>query len=121
MNISDTWHREFVQLLKKMCREDIKMSKKMSKMTYVGAVHAMQTGVTFAIKKDPSQIELKHLRVGINSAMCGEAAVARLLIEKGIFTLEEYEEAQRLEMIREVERYKRLLENLYPDVSIQLM
>ena len=37
--------------------------------------------------------EGKVLRVGVNSAMVDHAALVRLLIAKGIFTLEEYEEA----------------------------
>jgi hypothetical protein len=48
----------------------------------------------------------KHLRVGVNSAFIANAALTRLLIEKGVFTMEEYVRAQADEMEREVQRYE---------------
>jgi hypothetical protein len=38
--------------------------------------------------------------------MVDSAAVARLLVEKGVFTAAEYAEAVRVEMNRELDRYE---------------
>ena len=73
---------------------------------YLAAAHAMQSGV--AAEMGP-ECEPKHLRVGINSALVGNAALARLLIEKGVFTLDEYEAAQAAEMEAEKDRYEHRL------------
>ncbi len=56
------------------------------------ALHAMQTGVEMMMQKGHKETLPKHLRVGVNSAMIDSAAVASLLIEKGVFTEEEYYE-----------------------------
>ena len=83
-------------------------------LSYADAVHAMQTGVAYEMSNyrpssatDPDlATSPKHLRVGINSALCDNAALARLLVDKGIITEEEYAEAVRIEMCREVDRYE---------------
>jgi hypothetical protein len=76
---------------------------------YHELAHAMQTGVAVKMQNDPSETSPKHLRVGVNSAMCDQAALARLLMEKGVITQSEYEEAITAEMGREVERYQKWL------------
>jgi len=73
---------------------------------YQAAAHAMQSGVAAEMGKE---CEPKHLRVGVNSAMVGNAALARLLIDKGVFTLDEYEAAQADEMEAEQARYENRL------------
>lgn len=76
-------------------------------MTYEELVHAMQSGVAFSMNDEECKDTTpKHLRVGINVAMCDHAALVRLLIKKGVFTQEEYEEAITDEMKREVRRYE---------------
>lgn len=75
---------------------------------YERALHAMQTGVAMEQQLDGAE-SAKHLRVGINSAMIGDAALAGLLIAKGVFTLEEYVEAQAKEAQAEVRRYENRL------------
>lgn len=60
---------------------------------YIVAVHAMQSGVAAEMHRDPGPTEPKHLRVGVNSALLGQAALAALLIEKGVITMDEYERA----------------------------
>ena len=75
-------------------------------LTYDQALHAVQSGVAFEHSKGSHDGTPKHLRVGVNSAQCGVSAIARLLIEKGIITLEEHDEAQRREMNEEVARYE---------------
>lgn len=76
---------------------------------YRDLAHAMQTGVAIKMEYDASETSPKHLRVGVNSAMCESAALARLLIDKGVITSEEYEQTITAEMAREVERYQKWL------------
>ena len=73
---------------------------------YEKACHAMQSGVAMEMNDNPGPTTPKHLRVGINVALCDQAALARLLVQKGIITLEEYEAAITDEMEHEVERYE---------------
>jgi hypothetical protein len=80
---------------------------------YLAAMHAVQTGISYRMEYDPSFVEEKHLLVGIASTQIADraqnallirhkiteqqidqAALFRLLIEKGVFTLEEYMEQQ---------------------------
>lgn len=75
------------------------------------ASHAMQSGVAYS--KDKTDQEPKHLRVGINVALSDQAGLARLLIDKGIITDEEYAKALADEMEREVERYEANLSEQY--------
>jgi hypothetical protein len=78
-------------------------------MTYEEAMHAVQSGVAYEQGQDADCDTRKHLRTGINSAAVTDAAVGRLLIAKGICTMQEYLEAVRLEAIAEVERYEKHL------------
>lgn len=76
---------------------------------YLSKAHAMQTGVALEMAAGVRDTEPKHLRVGINSAMCDHAALVRLLIEKGVITDEEYVREVADEMEREVARYEERL------------
>lgn len=88
---------------------------------YRAKAHAMQSGVALKMNYDPNETSPKHLRVGVNSALCDSAALARLLIEKGLITREEYEAAIAAEMSREVERYETwLTEHLGSQTKITL-
>lgn len=74
------------------------------------AAHAMQSGVALDHERNGAHDGTpKHLRVGVNVALCDHAALVRLLVEKGIFTEEEYAKAIADEMEREVERYRQKL------------
>jgi hypothetical protein len=73
-------------------------------LPYMAAMHGIQSGVAMAIGRDPRMVEPKHLRVGLNSAMVNDAALVRLLVKKGVFTMDEYLEEVRLEACREVDR-----------------
>ena len=68
---------------------------------YTDLLHAMQSGVAMKMNYDESDTTPKHLRVGVNSAMCDQAGLVRLLVQKGIITPEEYEAAVTEEMARE--------------------
>ena len=74
--------------------------------TYQQAAHAMQSGVAMMMNYDNTETEPKHLRVGLNSAFVNDAALAQLLIDKGIITLQEYQDSLTKEMNKEVERYE---------------
>lgn len=85
---------------------------------YNAAAHAMQTAVKLTMEAGHAaiaggelaaeQVETspKHLRTGVNSSMVDCAAVARLLVDKGIFTRLEYLIAVADQMEAEVELYR---------------
>lgn len=84
---------------------------------YLSAAHAMQSGVAF--DPDTSDRTPKHLRVGINAAHSDIAAMAKLLMAKGIITEVEYIEALASSMEEERDRYQRDLTNkLGQEVSL---
>lgn len=60
---------------------------------YEAAMHAVQTGIALLIARGRDLATPKHLRVGINSAMVTDNAIATLLIGKGVFTEPEYRDA----------------------------
>ena len=82
---------------------------------YEAAVHAMQTGVGVKMASNTKETQPKHLRVGVNAAMCDHTALVQLLIERGVFSKEEYLTAIADEMEAEVERYQ---QELPPGVTL---
>ncbi len=77
-----------------------------SRARYDAACHAIQSGVKFEhemLRSDDGSP--KHLRVGVNLAQVSVAALAGLLIDRGLFTMDEYEAAMALAAEQEVERY----------------
>ncbi len=76
---------------------------------YMAAAHAMQSGVATEHERGSDDGTPKHLRVGVNSAQVSVAALTKLLIEKGLFTLDEYVKAQADEMEAEQARYEQRL------------
>ena len=73
---------------------------------YFAAAHAMQSGVAMEMNHRPQPTEPKHLRVGVNSAMVDHQALAKLLMDKGIITNDEYEKAIADAMEAEKKRYE---------------
>lgn len=73
-------------------------------LEYEDALHGVQSGVAWDQGRNPDSF--KHLRVGINSAHVSNAALARLLVKKGLITYEEFAEELRLEANRELDRYE---------------
>lgn len=73
---------------------------------YLAAAHAMQTGVAMKMHYDEHDTQPKHLRVGVNSVMSEQKALATLLIAKGVFTLSEYHKAVADAMEEEAESYR---------------
>ena len=78
---------------------------------YRRLAHAVQSGVAMKMNYD-NEASPKHLRVGVNMAMCDSAAVGKLLIEKGIFTEQEYINALCRQLEEEVKKYERELSDL---------
>lgn len=69
----------------------------------------MQAGVAMEMEAGTKETEPKHLRVGVNAAMCDSAALAKLLIAKGLFTWEEYYKEIADQMELEVKSYEEKL------------
>jgi hypothetical protein len=86
---------------------------------YREALHAMQSGVAMQMEHT-GEATPKHLRVGVNSAMCGQAALVKLLVEKGLFTMEEYHAAITAEMNLEVGRYEKAISDRTGGANIHL-
>lgn len=87
---------------------------------YLDAVHAMQSGVAMKMNLQAAETTPKHLRVGVNAAMCDHTALARLLIDKGVITDDEYVAAIADEMERERERYQQWLAERIGNPGIRL-
>jgi len=83
------------------------------RLSYEQALHGIQTGIALEIERGSECASPKHLRVGVNSAMCEHAALVRLLIAKGLFTEEQYAEAITDEFNRELERLEKNVNNQY--------
>lgn len=78
------------------------------------AAHAMQSGVAAEMNAGmPAATEPKHLRVGVNMALIDSAAIARLLIRKGIITEVELAEALADQTEEEKRSYERRLSEHY--------
>lgn len=80
---------------------------------HYAASHAVQTGVMYELHQDPRSGEPKHLRTGLNVALCDHSALAQLLIRKGLMTEEEYLTAIAEEMEAEKRRYEERLSGTY--------
>lgn len=78
---------------------------------YNAALHAMQTGVMYQMEPggNPDETTPKHLRVGVNSALISSGAIAKLLMDKGVFTMDEYEAALADMAERDVASYTKLV------------
>lgn len=77
---------------------------------YLKVMHAVQTGISYKIQAGETEHSPKHLRVGVNSAMINNAAMVKILVEKGIFTYEDYWNKIIDEAEAEVKRYEEWIE-----------
>lgn len=68
------------------------MSKEDDKKRYDAAAHKVQAGLAFLMHIDPelAMVSIKQMRVGIDMGKSDQLGLARLLIDKGLFTEEEY-------------------------------
>lgn len=76
-------------------------------LSYESALHGVQSATMHEQENLQSDSgSPKHLRVGVNSAMSDLSALAQLLMDKGIFTEDEYIEMVRLAMNEELARHE---------------
>jgi hypothetical protein len=89
---------------------------------YTALVHAVQTGVMYRMKYeegDTAETSPKHLRTGVNSALCDTGALAKTLIEAGVITLEAYRDNLIYFLKLEVESYEKYLsEKIGADIKL---
>jgi len=79
----------------------------------MSAAHAIQSAIAYIRGRDaagglPEESRAtgpKHLRVGVDMLKAEQAGLAKLCIDKGLFTLEEYEEAITVALEVEADRY----------------
>lgn len=88
---------------------------------YARLLHAVQTGVAYAMERRPTEVAPKHLRTGLNGVMADVGSMGRLLIAKGVITHDEYFEAILDGLRREVASYERSLSDLYGGAKITLL
>jgi hypothetical protein len=80
---------------------------------YFSAAHSIQSAIAFLIGRDELEgvqpdsrsTSPKHMRVGIDMTKAEMGGLVALLIEKGVITLDEYEEAITRGLEREQKRY----------------
>jgi hypothetical protein len=81
-------------------------------LNYMEAAHGIQSAVRFEMsQKDhpdggPTVDMLKNTRVGVDMRAAEQWGLVSLLIEKGVFTLDEYKERMRLAINEELARYE---------------
>jgi hypothetical protein len=94
------------------------MTSEEKRARYAALLHAVQTGIAWELQLDHPEADLntdenlrahKHLRTGIDGSKSDHGALAELLIERGVFTLEDYEDALLRGLEREKARYERVL------------
>ena len=89
------------------------MASMSKKERYVNLCHALQTGVGNILRLDGAEGTPKHLRTGLNILFCEHSALVMLLIEKGIFTEDEYFDSVNKVLAQEVSSYESKLSNHY--------
>lgn len=90
-------------------------------LSYEEALHGIQSAVRFEMTQrgipdenhDAILRMLKHLRTGLDARAADASGLAKLLIDKGIITFEEYVEAMRLAANHELVRYEEHLRTEY--------
>lgn len=87
---------------------------------YRDAAHAMQSGVAMEMNHNPQPTDPKHLRVGVNVALCDLGSLAALLISKGVITPDEYAKALADGMEEEKRRYEEHVSKLMSGAPVIL-
>ena len=75
-------------------------------LSYEEAAHGVQSAIAHGMSSGATDTEPKHLRVGVDMSKSDLYGLATLLMEKGVFTLEEYVEHMRLAANTEVARFE---------------
>ncbi len=81
-------------------------------LSYTEALHAVQSATAAYGMEGATP---KHLRVGVDSSLVTHFGLCKLLIDKGVFTQDEYMEAIRLATNEEVARWQ----DRYPNVKFR--
>lgn len=93
---------------------------------YQAELHGMQTGVRLMLDNEQLGVNgdvrrhLKHVRVGINSAMVEHSALAGLLIAAGVIDETAYFIALADKMAEERQRYEKEVREAYNSPNITL-
>lgn len=79
---------------------------------YQIAAHRVQTAIAALLGHDPDfqGAQPKHLRVGIDLSKSDMGGLARLLIEKGVFTEAEYIAAITASAEQEADEYEKMVQ-----------
>lgn len=89
-------------------------------MPYLDDAHAIQSGLKMQSNFDKTITDPMDIRVGVNMLFVQQAALADLLMQKGIFTLEEYMAAMDRAAKTEKERLEKLLSEHFNNTKITL-
>lgn len=74
---------------------------------HAALLHSMQSGVKYTIEYGLDDAHSpKHLRTGVNNALVSNGALVDILIQKGIFTEEEFMTAYNNVLRKEVASYE---------------
>lgn len=89
------------------------MTLEEKKKKYQSLAHAIQAGVAALMEIEPKHTEPKHLRVGVNMALCEQGALITLLFQKGIITEDEYWDANIAKLEEEKANYEKVINDHY--------
>lgn len=88
-----------------MSRDPKKRTLEENNDEYIANMHAIQSCIALMINYPETKMgDSKHMQVGIISSMVTHHAIATLMVEKGIFTQEEYSAQMVLSTRDELER-----------------
>lgn len=86
---------------------------------YVKLLHAVQSGVAAFMERNASEVDPKHLRVGINSSLISTSALVLTLAEAGVITFEAFRDNEIMLIQNEVRNYEaKLSEELGTQVHL---
>lgn len=86
--------------------------------------HRVQSGIAFfegqrdLLGTRYAEVEPKHLRVGVNSALIETSSLARVMFRKGLMTSEEYFDALIESWEQEVDSYREKVKRVDPRLEI---
>ena len=89
-------------------------------LSYLEAAHGVQTAIAYDMQSGRSRVtEPKQLRVGVDMSKADQLGLAQLLIDKGVFTPEEYEEYVRLAANHELAEREEAIQGELPGVKFR--
>jgi hypothetical protein len=89
--------------------EEEKKERELHWERYLAAAHAVQSGVKQLMELKHNYGSPKHTRTGVDMQKAEQGGLAKLLIDKGVFTELEYFKAMADAMEREKEEFEREL------------